>query len=318
MELYEAIEKISEDNKSEIFVLVGAIDDDIADKFIKTIRNKKDKKDNLSLILTTNGGDPDAGYRMVRAIKRYYKEFVLYVYGSCKSTGTLMAIGANKIVMSDFGEFGPLDIQLTKDDELKNMSGLNYVQSILSLNERLFQSFESNFLNLKKASSNTITTKTAGEISSRLAVGLISPISAQIDPIKLGEVLRAVTIAEKYGSRLSDNTDAISKLITEYPSHGFVIDFEEAKTMLGDDIVRYINETELIIEENYIHAIRREGKGVIFVDLLEVAKAERKKSEPEEVKEEISNSVEEVKNEVSPKIKVEIKPKSNNSVEVQS
>lgn len=253
------------DYQSDFYLFVGTIDDRNADKFITSLRKNSDRNDNCSLILTTYGGDPDAGYRIIRAIKRYYKKLTLYIFGSCKSTGTLMALGADEIVMSDFGEFGPLDIQLTKDDELSNTSGLNFVQSLLSLNEQLFRSFEENFLGLKRRSRNTITTKTAAEICSKLAVGLISPISAQIDPVKLGEVQRAIKIANEYGTRLCDRHDLIAKLIVGYPSHGFVIDFQEAKEIFNN--VRWVTDNESILEQFLLKLVRNEGEEDVISEL---------------------------------------------------
>ena len=111
-QLNELIKKIAEQNDSDLFLFCGTISDRTVDEFVAKLRDKRTKKSNCSLLLTTYGGDPDAGYRLVRAIKRYYTDFILYVYGSCKSTGTLIALGANQIIMSDYGEFGPLDIQL--------------------------------------------------------------------------------------------------------------------------------------------------------------------------------------------------------------
>jgi uncharacterized protein YihD (DUF1040 family) len=264
-EYNQSLFALMESSNSDFYLFVGTISDANADKFIKELRKNADRKDNCSLILTTYGGDPDAGYRIIRAIKRYYKKLILYIFGSCKSTGTLMALGADEIVMSDFGEFGPLDIQLVKDDELSNTSGLNFIQSLMSLNEQLFRAFEENFWALKHRSQNTITTKTAAEICSKLAIGLMSPISAQIDPVKLGEVHRAVQIANEYGKRLSDKHDVIPKLITNYPSHGFVIDFIEAEQIFGN--VRWANENELIIEQFLLKLVRNEGDEDIISEL---------------------------------------------------
>lgn len=266
MEKYnESLAALIAANNSDFYLFVGTINDINADKFIKELRKNADRKDNCSLILTTYGGDPDAGYRIIRAIKRYYQKLTLYIFGSCKSTGTLMALGADKIIMSDFGEFGPLDIQLTKDDELSNTSGLNFVQSLMSLNEQLFRAFEENFLGLKRRSRNTITTKTAAEICSKLAVGLISPISAQIDPVKLGEVQRAIKIANEYGTRLCDRHDLIAKLIVGYPSHGFVIDFQEAKEIFGN--VEWVNDNESILEQFLLKLVRNEGEEDVISEL---------------------------------------------------
>jgi len=249
------LEKIIEERDLDFYFFVGDITDNNVDKFIKIIRDKKGRKKNCALILSTYGGDPDAGYRIIRSIKQYYSKLILYVFGICKSTGTLMALGADEIVMSDFGEFGPLDIQLVKDDELLNMSGLNFVQSLLSLNDQMFKSFEDIFFSLKRRSQNSITTKTASEIASRLSIGLISPISAQMDPVKLGEVQRAINIAQEYGGRLCSDEDLVAQLITNYPSHGFVIDYQEAKNIFRN--VRWIDDDEMILERDLIDFVRR-------------------------------------------------------------
>lgn len=254
--LNEILQKLSESKEADFYLFSGSITQPNADKFIDLLRKHGECSKNCALILTTYGGNPDAGYRIIRAIKRRYDKLSIYVLGFCKSTGTLMALGADEIIMSDFSEFGPLDIQLAKDDELSNTSGLNYLQSLISLNEQLFRSFEDNFMNLKRKSSNTITTKTAAEISSKLSVGLISPISAQLDPIKMGEVQRAIKIAEAYGRRLTDNHELVIKLIVGYPSHGFVIDFEEAKDIFSN--VRWVDENESIFEQLLFHLVRKE------------------------------------------------------------
>jgi hypothetical protein len=281
-QLNELIKKIAEQNDSDLFLFCGTISDRTVDEFIAKLRDKHSKRANCSLLLTTYGGDPDAGYRLVRAIKRYYTDFILYVYGSCKSTGTLIALGANKIIMSDYGEFGPLDIQLAKDDELSNTSGLSYLQSLTSLNEQIFRSFESSFLNLKRKSGFTITTRTAAEIGSKLAIGLISPISAQLDPVKLGEVQRAIKIADAYGRRLCDDTSIVSRLIAGYPSHGFVIDYEEASKIFPN--VRFVNQPEASLERMLFHLVRAENDEPTISDLLEFV-AEQEQAEKEKEKE---------------------------------
>jgi hypothetical protein len=277
-QLNDLIKKIAEQNDSDLFLFCGTISDRTVDEFVGKLRDKHSKKTNCSLLLTTYGGDPDAGYRLVRAIKRYYTDFILYVYGSCKSTGTLIALGANSIIMSDYGEFGPLDIQLAKDDELSNTSGLSYLQSLTSLNEQIFRSFESSFLNLKRKSGFTITTKTAAEIGSKLAVGLISPISAQLDPVKLGEVQRAIKIADAYGKRLCEDTSIVSRLIAGYPSHGFVIDYEEASRIFPN--VRFVNQQEAMLERMLFHLVRAENDEPTISDLLEFV-AEQEQVEKE-------------------------------------
>lgn len=249
--ILETINSISEQYYADVFLYNGSTYPKHVDHFINILRYQKqgDRKPNCYLILTTNGGNPDAGYRLVKFLRRNYTDFYLCLFGNCKSTGTLIALGANHIIMGDFGELGPLDIQLVKDDELSNTSGLSFLQSLQSLNNQAFNSFMESFMNLKRNSGYTITTKTAAEIATAIAVGVISPISGQIDPIKLGEVNRAMAIAFHYGSRLNQNHDLINHLITGYSSHGFVIDYEEACQLFDEGIVSFANSMELKLEQ---------------------------------------------------------------------
>jgi hypothetical protein len=58
----------------------------------------------------------------------------------------------------------------------------------------------------------------------------------QVDPIKVGELQRGMLIATRYGGMLNDRskmlkTDTLGKLVAGYPTHGFVIDRKEAKSL---------------------------------------------------------------------------------------
>jgi hypothetical protein len=183
---------------------------------------------------------------MARCLKRQYKKLILYIYGVCKSAGTLVSIGADEIILSDFGEFGPLDIQLGKKDELfETISGLNITQALTSLNTRAQDVFRSTLIELKSGSRGQLSTKLAAEIASHLAAGLYEKIYAQIDPAHLGSIERSIHIASDYGVRLKTNNvkrGTIDKLVNGYSSHNFVIDIEEAKLLF--EIVRMPNDIE--------------------------------------------------------------------------
>lgn len=253
----EILSLIIDEYDADIFIYAAEIVFNAANNIIDQIQNAENKRKNCVLILTTYGGDPDAAYRIIKLIKRYYSEIILFVFGPCKSAGTLMALGADKIKMGLLGEFGPLDIQLTKDDEfVTNTSGVSYLNMLNILSDKLFIAFENSFLNLKQRSRYSITTKTAGDICSSLAVGLVSPISAQIDPLKLGDIQRAINITYAYGQRLGASKELLDKLILHYPSHGFVIDIEEAVTLFNN--VESPSVTELELEQlikNYVRFV---------------------------------------------------------------
>ncbi len=225
------IKAVSDKLDADIYLYSGSIERDGAARFIDVAEEHK-SRNNCILILTTYGGTADAAYKVVRHLKRTYQRFILFVFGPCKSAGTLLALGADEIVMSSVGEFGPLDVQLVKRDDLffRN-SGLDIAEALRAISEHTFTLFEKQFLEMLMRSGGAISTKTASEIAKDIAVGLLSPITGQIDPVQIGEVRRAVRVAQDYATRLKANPATIKKLVEGYPSHSFVIDFEEAKEL---------------------------------------------------------------------------------------
>ena len=236
---------VSEKYNADVILYTGEIEDSVADQLIELAKQPK-RKDNIVLLLTTRGGSPDAAYRMTRCLKRQYKKFILYIYGICKSAGTLVSVGANEIILSDFGEFGPLDIQLGKRDELfETVSGLNITQALDSMNIRAQDMFRSTLIDLKSGGRGRLSTKLAAEISSNLVTGLYKNIYAQIDPEQLGSIERSIHIASDYCMRLKTENvkkDTVDKLVSGYPSHNFVIDLDEAKNLFNN--VRMPDDTE--------------------------------------------------------------------------
>lgn len=132
-------------------------------------------------------------------------------------------------------KLGPLDVQMSKADSLwEAQSSLAVYDAIVALQDKAYLAFERFFLEIENRSEGAITVRTAAEIASRLAIGLFRPLYGRIDPIHLGEAARALQVADHYGRRLVQNgrnfdPASLGGLITSYPSHGFVIDKQEAE-----------------------------------------------------------------------------------------
>ncbi len=233
-ELQTAIQELSSSYSADIVFFAGPLRYP-SERRLNDIIRKHKTQENVVLLLNTRGGSADVGYQIVRCLQRCYKDFVLFVDSICKSAGTLVALGANKIIMSDTAEMGPLDVQIQKPGELDEyISGLTSMQALDTLRTELFGTFEGCFLKLRFRSGRQISTKMATEVATRLAVGVFRPVYAQFDPLRLADDMRANLIAHEYGRRIITSNvkdDTIEKLIGDYPSHGFVIDREEAKTL---------------------------------------------------------------------------------------
>lgn len=267
---------IGNTHQADVILYSGEINDDGADDLIK-ISKEPNRSDNVFLLLTTRGGSPDAAYRMARSLQRHYRKILLYIHGMCKSAGTLVAIGADELILSDFGEFGPLDAQLGKKDELfESHSGLNITQALTSLNTRVVELFRMSLIDLRSGSRGQLSTKLASEIASKLAIGAYESIYAQVDPVQLGSIERAIQIASEYGQRLArrDNLapTALDRLVSGYPSHSFVIDIEEAKTLFKE--VRVPNDTEEQLGECISFLTRDEKPHTVVYKLNKTTEAE--------------------------------------------
>ena len=215
-----------------IYVYSGPIVETHARVLRSAIAEEPPEVRSILLFLTTFGGSADAAYTISRMLQDRFDRFVLYAAGPCKSAGTLVSLGATEIVMSAHGELGPLDVQARKEDDLMRIgSGLDVVRAIEALRECAWDIFEEHFLEIIKRSGGLVTFRTAAELATSMAVGLLSPISGSIDPLKLGEMRRALDIATEYGQRLGQPKETVRRLVHGYPSHGFVIDFKEAQDL---------------------------------------------------------------------------------------
>lgn len=190
-----------------------------------------------TVFLTTYGGDPHAGFRIARCLRNHYERVRLVVPYFCKSAGTLIAIGADELAIGDRGELGPLDIQIANPSEIfERSSGLDLTAAMEFAMGHAQAIFRSSILDIRR--NTRVSTKLAGELASKLAIGMVEPIYQQIDPVRLGETQRAMKVTFEYGKRLNEHTNvlkagALNKLVAGYPAHGFVIDRKEAKSLFS-------------------------------------------------------------------------------------
>ncbi len=205
------------------------------------------------LILVTEGGNPDVAYRIARYLQAKYQKVRLFVSGFCKSAGTLVALGAHELVISDLGELGPLDVQMQKKDEMWEWrSGLIHHFALSVLQDHARQTFESLFVRMKRGAGG-ITLRTAAELAIQVTTGLLEPLYRQIEPLRVTEAIRAIRIAHEYGERLLKEggnlkVSMLDKLISGYPSHSFSIDRQEARELFERVREPTEKERELVMQ----------------------------------------------------------------------
>lgn len=253
---------------SALIVFSGEISDESVDSAIEAlVASKTPKVTKLCLFLTTWGGDPHAAYRLCRFASGRFDVVRLLLAGHCKSAGTLVAVGANEIGFGRFGELGPLDVQMTKPDEIfLRHSGLDVMQAIAQVTSGAYNAFQEYFLAL---AGGGLPARTAAEIAANLATKLYEPVAAQIDPVRLGEADRAIRIAGEYGNRLDAGNlkpGALPTLIRDYPTHGFVIDRNEANQLFHR--VTDLTDEETTIAEAFGARVRSPAHQPFVCDVL--------------------------------------------------
>lgn len=225
---------LSDELNADVLLYSGPIDEPLASRVIE-ICAVAPRRDNVVLLLASAGGDANAGYRIGRCLQRVFKRIAVVIGGPCKSAGTLVALCADELVLSDYAELGPLDVQLWRDDEMfARRSGLTPTQALLSLAQYGHSTFRTHFVRMRF--DMLLSTKMSAEIASQMSIGAFKEIYAQIDPMRLGEIDRAMKVAQAYGERLSRERknvkpEALMNLLTGYPSHEFVIDRQEAASL---------------------------------------------------------------------------------------
>lgn len=85
---------------------------------LSDLLESKKRNEDVLLILETAGGDPDAAFRIARALGFHYGRVHALIPRYCKRAGTLIALGASALYMDDRSELGPLDIQVARGDEI--------------------------------------------------------------------------------------------------------------------------------------------------------------------------------------------------------
>lgn len=287
----EQLAKYAEENDTDVISYIGQINRNGYDKICETI--PETKRRNCLLILSTFGGDPHAGYRIARALSHNYPDpgvIRILVPTYCKSAGTLICIGANELIVADQGELGPLDIQVQKPDEILQLSsGLDIIRGLEYLQTSTLETFREVLMDISQGSG--LSTSISSEIATKLTTGMYEPILGQIDPLKLGEMQAALTIATEYGRRLNERTknlrnNSLGYLSSRYPAHGFVIDRREVKQLF--ERVRAPEgdvEAELckIACRIFLKCYSTVNVANVLVEFAPATLAEPKQSEKEEV-----------------------------------
>ena len=201
------------------------------------------KSNRVCLYIHSNGGDGVVPWRMVSLIREYADHFTLLVPHRAFSAATLLALGADKVVMHPMGMLGPIDPTITTD--FNPMAPGNPQQ-------RLGISVED------VTSYITLVKEDVGISHEDELVQAFLALANQVHPLALGTVKRSTLQSRLLGAKLlrsrstdrlpdHENEDIVRQLTSELYYHGHPISRREARNDLGLTFVEDTTEAQASI-----------------------------------------------------------------------
>jgi ATP-dependent protease ClpP protease subunit len=265
--------KFAEDRKRPLFIMYypGAYGQmhqtdvkDVYDEFRRRNWSKENPQDNLDVIIHTYGGMADVGYRIAQVIRDFTRKTTFLVPEFAFSGGTLLCLSGNSIKLAHSALLSPIDVAIQEGRRGRKTTELVAIDYYMQFAQECRESIETMFRDRGMDHKET-------RVESDLLVELVKQVGA----IQLGTFYRMRKYTQEYATKLmidymfADRLDKehiadeiVNKLLFEYPSHGFVMDYhicqelglpvEEMNEKESDDTKKLIQRLEELGKSNQI------------------------------------------------------------------
>ena len=214
---------------------------DVIDYFIDHL-DKIGPCNKISLFLYTRGGDTSAARNIVNLLRMYGDSLQVIVPHKAHSSGTIISLGANEVVMTKQATLGPIDPSLHTELNPRLSDGSLFPVSVEAVK---------GYLEFAK--------KELSIIDNASLAGIFEKLSDYVHPLVLGEVYRSKAQIQMMAEQLIQNQvkdpDKIKKIIaflcSESGSHDYTINRREAQNELGLNIIKPSQEQYKLIKKLY-------------------------------------------------------------------
>lgn len=233
IELYKQLEKELE-TKLIVYITsdrpnMGAqIAPDVIDYFIDHL-DKIGPCEKVSLYLYTRGGDTSAARNIINLLRMYGDKLQVIIPHKAHSSGTIISLGADEIIMTKQATLGPIDPSINTELNPRLADGRIFPVSVEAVKGYL--EFAKNEL----------------EIFDQTALAdIYKKLSDFVHPLVLGEVYRSRAqiqmMAEKLLHYQVTDLEKVKKIVdflcSESGSHDYTINRREAKKELGLNVIK--------------------------------------------------------------------------------
>lgn len=250
IDLYKQLE---ESRESKLLVYItstrGNLETQIANDILPKFTEHLDKigdTDKITLYLYTNGGNTLAAWSLVNLIRSFCENFEVIIPANCFSSGTLICLGTDNIVMTKQATLGPIDPSVNGPFN-PNMPGINDPNTKLPVSVE----FVNAYVEMAK--------ETFGINDSQSMSDILLNLSEKIHPMTLGQVYRTRSQIQMLARKLmkwhnlsTKQEDEIVKfLCSESGSHDYAIRRKEAVEHLGLHVEKPTMELYKVIKAIY-------------------------------------------------------------------
>ncbi|PVX26754.1 MAG: hypothetical protein CW716_05370 [Candidatus Bathyarchaeum sp.] len=184
---------------------------------INQIQTKTDNR-KLLLLVSSPGGLVQSSYKVARALRKTFKEIIVFVPHIAASGGTLLALTGNKIVMGMMSQLSPLDPQAKIED------GVVSANSIVDAHQFVTRLFD--------------------DISVEDAPYSYKALADKCDGVDIRDALAKLSLMEEYireiledcGYTKEERRKISKKIVRGFKTHDEVINIDKAKK-LGLNVV---------------------------------------------------------------------------------
>jgi hypothetical protein len=230
LELYQELEQ-KRNSKLLVYVtsdrpnLGTQIASDILSPFTEHL-DKIGDVDKITLLLYTRGGNTLTAWTLVNLIRNFCKDFEVIIPFKCHSAGTLISLGANRIVMTKQATLGPIDPSVNGPLN-PAIPGANNPNSRVPVSVE----FVDSYLQMAKSELGINDQKGLSDI--------LIDLTKHIHPLTLGQVYKSKAQIKMLAKKLlanheieQEHEDAVIKfLCSESGSHDYTMHRNEAKKL---------------------------------------------------------------------------------------
>jgi len=199
---------------------------------------------NIAIFLYTRGGDSIVGWSLVNLARQYCQKLIVLVPSRALSCGTLVALGAEEIIMSKHGQLSPIDPSVASPFNPTMPGAPSGQPGAVTLLPVSVEDM-AGFLDLAR--------KEVGLKADESMVDVLKILADKIHPLALGAVYRAREQNRELAGRLLEKhmddearrNHIVNKLTKELPTHNYLIGLNEAKA----DIRLHVNEPDEEVEK---------------------------------------------------------------------